>query len=577
MIHKKFKLIFLFNIAISHCSFSQINLNLHFNNSCIDSSTINLPKKKYYNNEEIDKSLIFILEQFYNKGYLLANYDTVIYDSLNVSAYLSCNQIFKWGYLKQGNVSEKILEKSNVKLKKISDKPFSIDEVNKIKKRIIRYYENNGHPFATIHLDSIEIVDTQFYASLKTVPSDYIVFDSIINKGNLELKPAVLHSIINIFPDDMYNEAKLNDINTNIGRYRFIRIKESHKVEIHGDKAKLFLYFDKRKSNSFDGIIGFMPDYRNEGKLFITGDLNFQLNNSLNYGEDMKIRWRQIEQQSQDLKIHANVPHLLFLPFGTIFDFTLFKKDTTFITTETKFSFNHLLKKNEIKLFLNFFNSSLLSTSGYENLNKLPDFADIKINSIGIEFSRIATDNIFNPRKGHVFNTGISVGKKNIIKNHKIPEHLYENLNLDDTYIKTTGRVELYINFNNATFLLQNASGYIKTSSYFDNELFRFGGLNTMRGFDENFFTAHFFSVQTLEARWLLDEYSYLCIFSDFGYLERKVQSDFLIQRPLGVGAGFNIGGESNMFSLFYAVGRTDTMPFEIRAAKIHFGYKSFF
>src|SRR5690606_1842929 len=107
----------------------------------------------------------------------------------------------------------------------------------------------------------------------------------------------------------------------------------------------------------------------------------------------------------------------------------------------------------------------------------------------------------------------------------------------------------------------------------FYNDLWRIGGLHSLRGFNEKFFFAASYALSNLELRLLFDrqqeEHSYLFIFYDQAYMVRESYSDY----PLGIGAGISLVTNSGIFNLAYALRNAKGQPMDLSVSKIHFGY----
>ncbi len=71
----------------------------------------------------------------------------------------------------------------------------------------------------------------------------------------------------------------------------------------------------------------------------------------------------------------------------------------------------------------------------------------------------------------------------------------------------------------------------------------------------------------------MIDETSMFIIFIDAAYLEKRIHNSFSIVRPIGTGAGLTLDTEAGIFTLLYAIGKTDHTPFDATSSKIHFGY----
>jgi len=106
----------------------------------------------------------------------------------------------------------------------------------------------------------------------------------------------------------------------------------------------------------------------------------------------------------------------------------------------------------------------------------------------------------------------------------------------------------------------------------FSNQLYRIGGLQTLRGFNEQFFFTSSYFISQMEWRLFFEEESYLFAFYDQGFLHTERW-----QLPLGLGGGFSLLTNSGLFSFALAVGRSQDIPFELANMKIHFGYLSRF
>ena len=125
--------------------------------------------------------------------------------------------------------------------------------------------------------------------------------------------------------------------------------------------------------------------------------------------------------------------------------------------------------------------------------------------------------------------------------------------------------------------MIGNKSALIQSENIYQNELLRFGGLRLLRGFDEEALTASLYSFMTLEYRFILDRNSYLALFSDGGYYESNTVSGYDKDTPIGIGAGINFETKAGIFSFNYAFGKQRDNPFDLGAAKIHFGFVNIF
>ena len=124
-------------------------------------------------------------------------------------------------------------------------------------------------------------------------------------------------------------------------------------------------------------------------------------------------------------------------------------------------------------------------------------------------------------------------------------------------------------NFNdkNNFFIKINGASLI-SDSYLENELFRFGGINSIRGFEENSLTASLYGVINTEYRYLLSNNIFIHSIIDGAYLENKTLN--IKEKLFGYGFGFGILTKSGLLKFNYANGKSQNQKFKFSNSKIH-------
>jgi outer membrane protein assembly factor BamA len=535
-------------------------------------------KTSFTSSVERNKELQNVLFTCYDNAYLTAAYDSVISDSLTLKAYLNFGKQYKWASIRKGNVDEDALNEIGFREQIYANKPVYFKKVKLLQEKLIVYYENNGFPFASVTLDSIVIQDSTIAAQFNVTKNKEIKIDSIIIKGNAKITPVFIHNYISIKPGSLYDESKLKKINARISELQFIRSKAPSTVTFTKSYSKLILNLDGKKASQFDGIIGILPNAQT-GKTLFTGNIHLMLQNGLGKGELIDINWQRLQVQTQDVKLHLVYPFLLNTPFGIDYNFEIYRRDTSFSYVNNNIGLQYLLTGgNYFKLFYNNKVSSLLSTRGLEYVTTLPTYADISTNMYGIGLKYEKLDYRYNPRKGYSITSNISVGEKTIKKNANLNPVVYNNLNLTSMLYNGNIDASLFIPIKSrSTFKLGMKSSILEGSTIFQNELFRIGGLNTLRGFNEESIFASAYSVATIEYRLLLEQNSYLFVFTDGAYYENHSTSQHLSDTPFGFGSGISFETKAGIFSLTYALGKQFSNPIELRNGKIHFGIVNYF
>jgi hemolysin activation/secretion protein len=157
---------------------------------------------------------------------------------------------------------------------------------------------------------------------------------------------------------------------------------------------------------------------------------------------------------------------------------------------------------------------------------------------------------------------------------------LYDGLERQDKLILTLD-AEKYFSLGKQSALKVDlhAASLFSEGVIFDNERFRIGGNQLLRGFNEQQFFTDRYLVNSLEYRFTLTGNSVLFAFSDLAVLQPdKSKEDFIY--PWGLGAGINFETASGILSLSAAVGRDigDSNDFfDLTAPRIHIGYVNLF
>jgi hypothetical protein len=339
-------------------------------------------------------------------------------------------------------------------------------------------------------------------------------------------------------------------------------------------KADIYLYLKDRKASTFDGVLGVLPDGQT-GEVVITGDVRLNLINALKQGETINLRWQRLRPSTPQLDFQFTYPFLFRTPLGVDFRLNLYRRDTLFSQTQIAGGLEYYLPgSNKIRVYVESQGANVLSS---EPLN--PDeFVDSRtlLFGLGGEFRNL--DYRFNPRKGFYTLASIAAGTKEIFPDPGLDESVYADIALETNIYNINLDAGNYFSLGRrSTILLRAQVGAFVNENMFRNEVYRIGGLKTLRGFDEQAIFASQFFIGTLEYRFILEQNSNLFVFFDQGFYEDKARDEAISDTPFGFGAGVNFETNAGVFSLTYALGREFDNQISFRSGKVHFGFLSFF
>ncbi len=509
-----------------------------------------------------------LLQRLQEDGYLLSGYKLDKEDTL-LKITLEVGNQFLWANLKTGNLSELLLAKTGYRQRFFSNRPFDIAETHRLLQKIVSVYENEGYPFASVTLDSVTIIDQAINASLKVVSGPLITFDHLKVENYNKVKPKWLEAYLGIKYDEKFNQSIVSKITDNLDQLAFLSLDQSPVVTFQNERAEITLYLKEEMANSFDAIIGFLPNETEGQSILITGQLYLDLHNVFSTGKYIHIDWQSIKPRSQQLDMIYAHPNILKSSVGLEANFGLLKEDTFFINRQTEIAAYYPKSQNTYSLFFRNAVTSVLNNESATN-----QLSDVSTSYYGGKWQFINYTARQLKRKGMGLYLESAVGSKSISKDPLKPEEFYSDIELKSIQYLISGKFENYIALSKKLVFYQKLNGSkIFNDQVFFNDLFRIGGLKTIRGFNENFFFASEFLINNLELQLHFQDNSYLYLFYDQGYLYQRTISSRLEDYPRGIGLGLVLKINAANLSLAYALGQSDEQPFSFNLAKFHFGY----
>ena len=119
----------------------------------------------------------------------------------------------------------------------------------------------------------------------------------------------------------------------------------------------------------------------------------------------------------------------------------------------------------------------------------------------------------------------------------------------------------------NSIYLRTNGS-LLNSNTYVENELIRFGGINSIRGFEENSIYATLLGLLNTEYRIQLNNSIYIHSITDLAYFQNKISDTE--EKLVAIGFGFGILTKTGLLKFNYANGTIENTPFKISNSKIH-------
>lgn len=532
-------------------------------------------------------SLHQLVMDFQSQAYLTASVDSVYFIGNQCNAVMTTGKQYRWLRLSAGNVEDFLLEKVGLESRVLSNKIFDYQQLKAIQSNILTYLENYGYPFAKIKLDSIYLINSELSASLNYSKGTYIRFDSLLVEGEGKIKTSFLKNYLQIRQNEPFSQQKVREAERMLRSLPYLKLKKPLEVVFEYDRAFILITLEKVKVSQFDGIVGILPNQEQKNRLLITGQVNLKLANLFNSGKRLNLEWQSLRASSQLFNFEYEHPQLLKMRFDVSGKLNFMKEDTSFFNLSRSIKFAYQLDNIQKVSFSAKYNTTSVTditptqaAVGQEE-NRFLRFANTNLLTYSIGYELYSVNDFLKPLSGWQLKIEVGTGNKKItprLGRNPASDTVFNSVALNSVQWTLNSSVHKFFKIGrSATFLLKSIGGIIFNNQLFMNELQRLGGLNTIRGFNENAFYASRYLVNTAEVRFYFEESSYLFAFSDYALLSYQIPTQTYSDKPFGVGFGISLTTKGGIFNFAYSMGKANFQQLAANQAKVHFGYVSRF
>jgi hypothetical protein len=509
------------------------------------------------NLESIKKEGDLLLENLQKKGYLEATYLFTQPSTDSVYRFLfELRACTKFAHLNIKGVEHLFALQDNPVLNDTLVIPYS--QLNARLSDGLKLLEAKGESLAKLQLIKISKHKNYLAAQVAYFPEKSRTLDALVIKGNTNFPKGYLKSLSKLYRKSPFNQALVNRLKKEFDSYPFCTQIKSPEIQFTTDSTSLYIYVQKRSGNTFDGFIGFSNSETKN--ITLSGYVDVLLQNILNTGESVSITWKSNGNLQKSFAGQVELPYLFNSPLALKAQLQLFKQDSTFQNTKTALHLGYLFRFHK-RLYLGYQSAE---SSDIQNTNSglVADFKNY-FTSLSYDYINNSGSDLFFTEKTKLkieYGTGsrATFAKKN--KQYYISSVLKQDWQLNDKN----------------HLILKNESYLLQSESYLVNELARFGGINSLVGFNENSLQANFYSITRTEYRCKLSPSLYWSALADYGLYQdqtTRVTSSTIA----GLGTGIKLATKTGLLSLYYAVGSTKNQTFNTKNALFHVSLTSYF
>ena len=433
--------------------------------------------------------------------------------------------------------------------------PFSESEL--FLNSTLKKLEAKGFSMAKVKLANIKKHKGYIVAELKITSDKKRQLNDIVINGYIKFPEGHKNNLKRLYKKRIFNQDNIDKLYKDISQYRFIKQTKYPEILFTKDSTKVFVYIEKAKANNFDGFIGFSNDENK--KVIFNGYLDLTLNNALNSGEKMALYWKSNGKDQKTFNLGIEIPYIFKSPIGLKTQLNIFKQDSTYQNTQTAIDFGYYFNYNT-RLYLGY-QSAESSDIKNQNTSSLSDYKN-KFYTTNFEFLEYKNDDFLFPEKSNV-NIKIGTGRRD--SKFQNNTQFFGSVNLKHNF---------YLN-NKNVFNIKSQNYYLQSDEYIINELYRFGGINSIRGFNENSLQGNIFSSVLTEYRYILSPSMYVHSIIDYAYFQDKTTN--LKGNLIGIGFGFGILTKNGLLNLIYANGSTKDQAINFSNSIVHISLKTLF
>lgn len=430
-------------------------------------------------------------------------------------------------------------------------------EVAEFLQSVMNEFDKQGRSFTEIRLETLALIDKEITTYLKIKESKERSIDKVVIKGYENFPRSFLEKFFKIKSKKNFSKDRLKEISSLTKSLDFVEEIKPPEVLFKQDSTLLYLFLKRVKTSSVDGIINFASKEDGSG-ILINGNLDLKLNNVINTGEKIEIFWNRVKEENSEFRFGSEIPFLFNSDLSVDLSFAIYRQDSTFLNTSFNSKLNYQLTPNS-KVYITYQSDD----SDYLLNDPSLNFETFSANYYGFGYSFLSPSSDVKFNRKYAFELFPSFGKRD-----------KSNQSLDQ--IKVLFNAEANISVSSRSYVnIKNATSFLKSDNYLTNELFRIGGANSLRGFNEQSIFTNKFSYLNVEYRYLTSINSYLHSITDFGLYENVLRNRD--ESALGLGIGYVFALNSNIVNLGYAIGITQNNGVDLNNSQIIIKWNSTF
>jgi outer membrane protein insertion porin family len=431
-------------------------------------------------------------------------------------------------------------------------RPFTGAGLEKGISELLRVYDGMGYPFASVQPDLISTGKGWVSVGLRVDEGPRATVGDISFKGLRGTRPGILLKETGLTPGDTYDGGKADDARAELMALGIFEDVSEPEMRFDTADTTISLTYEvvEARNSVFEGMVAYAPSAETNK---LVGSLHLELRNIAGTLRRLRVLWNKPGEDRLNWSIDYREPRVLGWPVSGLVQVFSDVVEASFARRNLELG---LAFTGERRLELGF-GGFLGSTK-----DRSPEGGEGDFNERGVSFAfrYEGRDRPLNPRSGLLASVRNEVSQLSYHEESS-PDRTLTGLDIDTRYIADARLAVL-------AFRLLYRGVFTGEEVVPESHMARIGGMQSLRGYPEEWFVTEQVLVGSMELRRVLSRSSRAYVFLDLATLEDG-SHDFgdLAAPPLGYGIGFMGEARTGIFRLEIALGRGDTFS----DARLHF------
>ncbi len=427
--------------------------------------------------------------------------------------------------------------------------------------KLLALYEHFGYPLARIAIDAIvPNYDSATHnggltIQLRVEEGPRAKIGKIVILGNETTSENVITRELALRQGAYYNADELNAARERVDRLGFFESVSQPELYLDRDSSAILVLRVKEASTSaIDGVLGYNPPANTTESGYLSGLVDLSLRDISGTGRNATLHYDRTTASTQTLEVTYLEPWLFSYPLNLTGDFAQRQQDSTY--TQTTASGNLSLALTQ--------DIRIIGTLAYERVIPSNEDStafstyDSRTITTGLSASIDTRDNSIAPRSGVLGLLGASYGIKAIYgPTQYVDSSTPASIGLSTVSLDASGYHTLFSDKIVGVIGLHARSITASGGGSLDaSDLFRIGGIFSLRGYRSEELIASRYAYANMELRFMLSELSFFNFFVDGGYLVKDSTASSPAsppQYPISYGLGAQL--ESPLGILAVSIG----------------------